>query len=819
MDREEAVPAMMEAAKKWVGLVARLNYPLRALLGTTADTAVFQTQLGLDSTKKAAIKIIPTDAPNARIQYSRWQLAAKLPHARLLRLFETGECSLDGAPVFYAVTEFADEDLSQILSFRPLNPPEARQVLDSILEALLFLHGRGIVHARLKPSNIMLVHGQIKLTFDGLASIGETRNTLGPLSPYDPPEAATGLASTAGDIWTLGMVLVESLTLELPAWQTIWRGDPLIPGSIPDPFLDIVRHCLRHNPHRRWTASEIVSRLRLTPALPINLRVPEHLPARAAARAPEPVPAPAPERAPEPPPPPRPPFRESLRNLWLRLPSFSKPSPTHPAASPEPSLHKPEFIPAPAPVASVSAPEPLHPAAAPPVPAPESMPVASVSVPEPILPPPPELETVPAAPAPSISAPEFIPTPSPAPSFATSEPAIPAAAPSVPMPEPIPAAPLKPEPISEALPVASVSIPEPILSAPPAPEPVAAAPAPSFSAPELIPPPSAAPPVITPKPIAPATIAPSVRKSAFRFPSFCLPSFRFPSFRFPKFHFPSLSLPSFRLPNFRFPKFRLPSFRFPKFTLPSFRLPDLHLRERFQKATRWLNSRAAILPSLRRKFANSRFLIPASILFLAFAAILIVPRLLTEQPHAQPAAASSHSPAGKTPPAAKSARKTPAASKTSPKPSITSPAPKKSAPLQQVAPLTAPSTVAQQPAPVFPAPSPAATSAPLAPSPTGPRGSVLQKVLPSISQSALDTVRGTVRISIKVHVCPSGNVLDAEFINPGPSKTFAALAFDAARQWTFSAPTSNGDALPSEWLLLFQITQSGVSVSPQQTAP
>jgi len=748
---------MMEAAQKWVGQVARFNYPLRALLGATTETAVFQTQLGLDSEKKAAIKLIPADAPNARIQLSRWQLAAKLPHSRILRLFETGECTLDDTRLYYAVTEFADEDLSQILSFRPLNPPEARQVLDSILEALLFLHGRGIVHSRLKPSNIMLVHGQIKLTFDGLASIGETRDTLGPLSPYDPPEAATGLASTAGDIWTLGMVLVESLTLELPAWQTIWRGDPIIPGSIPEPFLDIVRHCLRHNAHRRWTASEIVSRLRLTPAFPISLHVPERLTAHPPSRTPEP--APAPESSPEPPPTPRTSFSESLRNLWLRLPSFHLPklplptfpksSPT-PPASPEPSPRQPEFIPAPSPVASVSVPKPIPPApilVSSPEISPTVSPVAPVIVPEPILSAPAVPEPAPAAIEPSSTAPEIIPASSPA---------------------------------------ASVSVPEPILPPPPAPEPVAAAPAPSLSAPEIIPP---APRVSAPKPIPPAAPAPSAPKPSFRFPSF-----RFPSIRLPKFRFPSFSLPSFHLPNLR-----LPSFHFPQFTLPSFRLPDLHLRDRYQQTTRWLNSRSAILPSLRRALHNPSFLIPSALVILSFAAILIVPRLLTEQPHAQPAAVTPHSPA-----AAKSARKTPAASKTSPKSSITPPAPKKSAPPQQVPPPIAPSATVEQP--------------PISAS-TGPRGAILQQVLPSISQSALATIRGTVRISIKVHVSPSGSVLDAEFLSPGPSKTFAALALDASRQWTFSPPTSNGDALPSEWLLLFQITQSGVSVSPQQSAP
>ncbi len=134
---------MIEAAKKWVGLVARFNYPLRAFLGASEHTAVFLTQLGLDPEQKAAIKIIPADAPNARIQLSRWERAAKLPHFRLLRLFETGECTLDGTRVgrsspnvnrFYDVlapeTDFSAAEefvVSFALSLDPSRPYTTRE--------------------------------------------------------------------------------------------------------------------------------------------------------------------------------------------------------------------------------------------------------------------------------------------------------------------------------------------------------------------------------------------------------------------------------------------------------------------------------------------------------------------------------------------------------------------------------------------------------------------------------------------------------------------------------------------------------------------
>ncbi len=74
--------------------------------------------------------------------------------------------------------EYAEEDLSQILPERPLTPGEAREMLDPVLDALSYLHEKGFVHGHFKPSNIMVVDDQVKLSCDNLEVAGRAWQTL-----------------------------------------------------------------------------------------------------------------------------------------------------------------------------------------------------------------------------------------------------------------------------------------------------------------------------------------------------------------------------------------------------------------------------------------------------------------------------------------------------------------------------------------------------------------------------------------------------------------------------------------------------------------
>jgi outer membrane biosynthesis protein TonB len=99
------------------------------------------------------------------------------------------------------------------------------------------------------------------------------------------------------------------------------------------------------------------------------------------------------------------------------------------------------------------------------------------------------------------------------------------------------------------------------------------------------------------------------------------------------------------------------------------------------------------------------------------------------------------------------------------------------------------------------------------------RGDVLDQILPRPSTSALATIQGTVRVGVKVHVDEAGNVSEALLDAPGPSKYFADLSLKAARGWVFSSPEADGRSVPSDWLLHFYFTQSGVHATANQTKP
>jgi TonB family protein len=99
------------------------------------------------------------------------------------------------------------------------------------------------------------------------------------------------------------------------------------------------------------------------------------------------------------------------------------------------------------------------------------------------------------------------------------------------------------------------------------------------------------------------------------------------------------------------------------------------------------------------------------------------------------------------------------------------------------------------------------------------RGSVLQQVLPDVSRSAQNTITGRLKVTVKVSVDASGNVSQATFVSPGPSKYFADRALAAARRWKFNPPQVNGQAASSEWVLRFQFRKTSTEVFPTETNP
>jgi TonB family protein len=259
----------IELWKNWEGRVVDGKFTLRQWLGGSDHSAVFLTERGGRQAQKVAIKLISAGNPDAGAQLSGWSDAAKLSHPHLIRLFECGRGQIDDTRVLYVVMEYAEENLAEILPLRPLAADEASAMLRPTAEALAYLHKSGLAHSRVRPSNIMAVQDQLKISADAVCRAGERRAARA-RSAYDAPEMATAGPSPAADIWSLGATLVAVMTQKEPN-VNVAREPMAVPETTPQPIREIARQCLQTDAKQRGTASDILARLQ-----PKAARTPAH---------------------------------------------------------------------------------------------------------------------------------------------------------------------------------------------------------------------------------------------------------------------------------------------------------------------------------------------------------------------------------------------------------------------------------------------------------------------------------------------------------------------------------------------------------------
>ncbi len=256
---------MSGTLKRWEGRIVAGKFPVERYLGESDHSAVFTTlKQGGGDAGKAVIKLIAADAADAEQQLRRCRAARELSHPNLIRIFEAG---LEGTALLFVVEEYAEENLAQILPERALTAEEAREMLRPVLRALQYLHGKGFVHGHIQPSNILAIGDQVKLSSDSLGTPGEKRR--GAASAYGPPEAVN---STAGDVWQLGMTIVEVLTQHLPTWERTQTSAPQIPATVPEPFREVAAHCLQVEAGKRWTVAQVFERLGEARSMPRTAR-------------------------------------------------------------------------------------------------------------------------------------------------------------------------------------------------------------------------------------------------------------------------------------------------------------------------------------------------------------------------------------------------------------------------------------------------------------------------------------------------------------------------------------------------------------------
>jgi hypothetical protein len=239
----------------WQDSVINGVYPLLRLVHGSGQSAVFLTERKGHAVADAALKIIPIERVTLA-QLLHWRSAVGLSHPHLIQLFDAGLCKLGGRPFLFVVMEYAQQTLGEVLSQRALTGDEVRDMLPATLDALNFLHRKGLVLGHLKPANLLVVNDQLKLASDSIRPAGAPRVDDAEPSFYDPPEASATNFAPADDIWGFGVTLVEALTQDLPSADE-HSGSARLPTTVPAAFVTTVQRCLRYDPAARPTAVEL----------------------------------------------------------------------------------------------------------------------------------------------------------------------------------------------------------------------------------------------------------------------------------------------------------------------------------------------------------------------------------------------------------------------------------------------------------------------------------------------------------------------------------------------------------------------------------
>ena len=189
------------------------------------------------------------------------RLFASIDHPNLVTIEDMGVVS--GVP--YLLMGYAGEDtLARHLKTRDLDRESALRTFVQVCRGVLALHDRRLAHFDLKPGNVFL-KGEVARVGDyGLAKLlTEGRQTLsfGRGTPhYMAPEMLKNRADHRADIYSLGVILFESLVFRLPyeppgGYGMIVRetdAPPDFPSDFPPSLRPVVERCLRLDPADRY---------------------------------------------------------------------------------------------------------------------------------------------------------------------------------------------------------------------------------------------------------------------------------------------------------------------------------------------------------------------------------------------------------------------------------------------------------------------------------------------------------------------------------------------------------------------------------------
>ncbi|MFN6209276.1 MAG: SUMF1/EgtB/PvdO family nonheme iron enzyme [Microcystis sp.] len=262
-------------------------YRLNKFLGAGGFGGVFHASEMVRNTsvQEVAVKVIPESSDDKLIELTN---ARKLEHSNLIKAYSVGEFTFLNTEMLYLVMELAQGSLENHIAKGGLSSSEIKNIAAQVAQGLNYLHGQNKVHRDLKPGNILKVNQQYKLADFGLIrtlnnkSHTQTVHNTGTII-YMPPEAFRGDISSAWDLWSLGIMLIQMTTNQLPykfnndnnqLMVKVINCELQIP-SLPKEFKPIIEGCLQKDRRQRWTAQQVLNALQALkkPVSPIPLIV------------------------------------------------------------------------------------------------------------------------------------------------------------------------------------------------------------------------------------------------------------------------------------------------------------------------------------------------------------------------------------------------------------------------------------------------------------------------------------------------------------------------------------------------------------------